>query len=163
MRYVLRQRLWSLGGDFAVRDADGTDRFYVNAKVFTLSNEMVFEDAERRPVARVNRRLLAIGHAYDIWREEQLFATVREGWLPVVRYRFGVDVTPAGPGPEDVSITGDFWNHDYAFERAGRPIATVSRRWFSLADSFGVDVADDADAVLILACAVVVDLCTRKE
>ena len=164
MRYVMRQKLWSVGGDFTVKDADGVDRFYVDGKALSLSNEMVFEDMDRRPLARVNRRLLSLGNVYDVHVGERLAATVKEGWLPLTRYRFAVDVAPEGAGPEDLTITGDFWNHEYAFERAdGRAVATVSRRWFSFRDTFGVDVADDADAVLVLACTVVVDLCTRKK
>ena len=164
MRYVMRQKLWSVGGDFTVKDADGVDRFYIDGKALSPSHEMVFEDMHRNRLATVHKRLLSLTNVYDVYHGTALFATVKEGWLPLVRYKFSVDVTPAGAGPEDVAITGDFWNHEYTFERAGQTMATVSRRWFSWRDTFGVDVVDDdADAVLVLACAVVVDLCTRKK
>ena len=142
MRYVMRQKLWSVGGDFTVKDADGVDRFHVDGKALSLTHKMVFEDADHRPVATVHRRLLSVGNVYDVYRGEALFATVKEGWLPLVRYRFAVDVTPAGDGPEDLTVTGDFWNHEYAFERAGRTVATVSKRWFAFRDTFGIDVTD---------------------
>jgi uncharacterized protein YxjI len=34
----------------------------------------------------------------------------------------------------------------------------VSKKWFSLADTYGVEVDTSEDHVLILACAVVIDL-----
>ena len=163
MRYVMRQKMWSLGGDFTVKDEAGTDRFYVAGKVLSLRHEMVFEDADRRPVATVRKRLLSFGNAYDIYHGEQLYAVVKEGWLPLVRYRFTVDVGDDGAGPGDLAIAGDFSSHEYTFEQDGQVVATVSKRWFSWTDTFGVDVADGADDVLVLACTVVVDLCTRKK
>ena len=41
--------------------------------------------------------------------------------------------------------------------RAGRTVATVSKRWFSWRDTYGIDIDDDEDQILLLACAVVVD------
>jgi uncharacterized protein YxjI len=163
MRYVMREKLWAIGGDFTVRDADGVDRFYVDGKALSLPHEIVFQDMARRPLATLRHRLLSLTNVYDIYHGDDLFAVVKEGWMPLVRYRFSVDVAPEGPGTEDLTITGDFWNREYTFERDGRTVATVSRKWFAWRDTFGVDVADDADAVLVLACTVVVDLCTRKK
>jgi uncharacterized protein YxjI len=48
-------------------------------------------------------------------------------------------------------------DHEYTFRRGGRVVATVSMRWFSFSDTYGIDVADGEDAVLILASAVVID------
>ncbi len=161
MRYVMREKLWSVGGDFTVKDGDDVDRFYIDGKALSLSHEMVFQDMQRRPLATIRRRLLSLTNVYDIYHGDELFAVVKEGWLPLARYRFTVDV--GNDGPEDLTVTGDIWNHEYTFERDGRTVATVSRKWFAWCDTFGVEVADEADAVLVLACAVVVDLCTRKK
>ncbi len=163
MRYVMRQKLWAWGNDFTIQDEAGTNRFYVDGKVISLRGEMVFHDADRRPVATVRKRLLSLGNVYDVYHGDQLFAVVKEGWLPLVRYRFTVDVDDDGAGPGDMTITGSFTDHEYTFERDGRTVATVSKRWFSWADTFGVDVADGADDVLVLACTAVVDLCTRQK
>lgn len=37
-------------------------------------------------------------------------------------------------------------------------MATISKRWFSWTDSYGVEIADGEDDILILAAAVVIDL-----
>jgi uncharacterized protein YxjI len=43
-------------------------------------------------------------------------------------------------------------------------VATVSKRWFSLRDTYGIEIADGEDDVLILASAVVVDqVCHRDD
>ena len=70
------------------------------------------------------------------------------------RHRFTVDV----PGPDDLEAQGDFIDHEYEFRRGDRAVALVSKRWFSWTDTYGVDVADGEDDVLVLASAVVIDL-----
>ena len=44
------------------------------------------------------------------------------------------------------------------FTRGGRQIAEVSKRWFSFSDTYGVDIADGEDSVLLLASTVVIDM-----
>jgi uncharacterized protein YxjI len=39
----------------------------------------------------------------------------------------------------------------------------VSKRWFSWSDTYGVEVGDDEDPVLILASAVVIDLIAHPD
>jgi len=39
----------------------------------------------------------------------------------------------------------------------------VSKKFFSLSDTYGVDVVEGEDHVLILACTVVIDLCSHDE
>ena len=66
---------------------------------------------------------------------------------------FTVDV----PGPDDLGAHGDFLDHEYEFTRGGRTVAAVSKRWFSWTDTYGIDVVEGEDPVLILASAIVVD------
>ena len=75
------------------------------------------------------------------------------------RHRFTVDV----PGPDDLEAQGSFLDHEYTFERRGRRSPRVSKRWFSLSDSYGIDIDDGEDDVLILAAAVVIDLVSHPD
>jgi uncharacterized protein YxjI len=42
-------------------------------------------------------------------------------------------------------------------------VASVSKRWLSWTDTYGIDVADDEDPVLVLASAVVVDMACHAD
>jgi uncharacterized protein YxjI len=37
MRYQLKQKIWTLGDTFAIKDGDGNDVFLVKGKVFSRS------------------------------------------------------------------------------------------------------------------------------
>jgi uncharacterized protein YxjI len=53
---------------------------------------------------------------------------------------------------------GDFSDHQYVFSRGGNPIAEVSKQWFALGDTYGVQISPNQDDVLILASTVVIDM-----
>lgn len=65
-------------------------------------------------------------------------------------------------GPADLEATGNFTNHQYTFTRAGQPVAQVSESWFTMTDTYGVDIADGQEDVLILACTVVIERCQEQ-
>jgi uncharacterized protein YxjI len=153
MRYVMRQRLLSWGDDFHVRDEDGRDVFFVDGKAFSIGDKLSFQDMEGRELAFIRQKVLALARTYEIYRAGTLAAVVKRKLFGVVHHRFSIDV----PGPGDLEATGNFTDHEYTFRRGDAVVATVSKRWFSLADTYGVDVEAGEDDVLILAAAVVID------
>ena len=43
MRYLMKQKLFSFGDDFTIKDADGKEAFYVDGKVFSIGNKLSIE------------------------------------------------------------------------------------------------------------------------
>jgi uncharacterized protein YxjI len=74
-------------------------------------------------------------------------------------HRFTVD---DANGPNDLEANGNFTDHQYTFTRGGAVVAQVSESWFSIADTYGVDIAGGQDDVLILACTVVIERCQEQ-
>jgi uncharacterized protein YxjI len=160
MRYVMKERILSWGDDFRVRDESGRDVFYVDGKVFSFGDKLSFRDvATGDALALIDQKLLAIGPTYEIYRGGQLAAVVKKKLFTLLRAKFTVDV----PGPNDLEAAGDLLNHEYTFTRSGRDVARVSKKWFRMSDTYGVDVAPGEDDVLILASAVVIDLCMHPD
>ena len=159
MRYMMRERILSWGDDFTIRDADGNDVYYVDGKVLSFGDKLSFKDREGHELAVVDQKLLGIGPQYEIIRGGKTMATVKKKLFTLFRARFTVDV----PGPDDLEARGNFLDHEYVFERAGREVARVSKKWFRLADTYAVDIDEGEDAVLILASAVVIDLVSHPD
>jgi uncharacterized protein YxjI len=162
MRYLMKQKLWSFGNNFVIKDDSNQDQFQVAGKLFSIGDNLSFQDMQGNELASIHQKLLSLGNTYEIYHAGSLFAKVTESWFRLLNYRFSVDVGADGPGPGDMEIQGDFSSHEYTVTSAGQPVATVSRAWFSWADTYGVEIAEGQDDVLILACTVVVDMCTEK-
>src|SRR4051812_46130563 len=159
----MKQKLLSWGNDFTIKDEAGHDRFFVDGKALSFGDKLSFQDMSGNELAFVRQKLLAWGPTYEIERGGRLVAVVKQKLWTLLRNRFAVDVDADGPSPNDLEVDGNFWDHEYTVHRQGQPVATVSKRYFSWTDTYGVDVAPGEDDVLILACTVVVDMATQKK
>ena len=154
MRYQMKQKLFSWGNDFTITNANGEDAYFVDGKAFALGNQLSFQDMQGNELAYIRQKLLAWGPTYELTHAGQLVAVIKKHLFTFLHCVFTVDE----PGSADLTAEGDLLNHEYSFTRAGRQVASVSKAWFTIADSYGVDVADGEDPVLILASTVVIDL-----
>jgi len=154
MRYVMSQKFFSLADSFSIKDENEKDVYLVKGKIFSFGDKLSFQDPEGNELVYIDQRLLNWGPTYELWRGADLLAVVKRELFSFIHHRFTVDV----PGPDDLEAEGDFFDHEYTFTRGDRVVATVSKKWFSWTDTYGIDVAEGEDPVLILASAVVVDM-----
>jgi len=154
MRYVMKQKLFCWGDDFTIKDDQGRDVFFVDGKAFSIGEKLSFQDMAGNELAFIRQKLLAWGPTYEIYRGSELAAVVKKHLFTFLNCKFTVDV----PGPDDLEAEGNFLDHEYRFTRGGRIVATVSKQWFSWTDTYGVEVADGEDAVLLLASTVLIDM-----
>src|SRR5512141_509906 len=154
MRYLMKQKLFSWGDDFTIKNEAREDVFFVDGKAFSIGNKLLFQDMQKNELAFIRQKLLSWGPTYEITRNGELAAVVKKHLFTFFKCKFTVDV----PGPDDLEAQGNFLDMEYTFTRAGQVVAEVSKRWFSWTDTYGVDVREDEDDVLILASTVVIDM-----
>jgi uncharacterized protein YxjI len=159
MRYIMRERILSWGDDFTIKDADGREAYHVDGKVFSFGDKLSLRDMQGNEVALVDQKLLSLGAQYEIIRGGKTIGVVKKHLFSPFRAKFTVDV----PGPDDLQARGNILDHEYVFERGDREVARVSKKWFSLADSYAIDIDAGEDDVLILASAVVIDLVSHPD
>ena len=159
MRYVMKQKLFSFGDDFTIRNEAGQDVFFVDGKALSFGDQLSFKDMQGNELAFIKQKLFKLAKTYEVHRNGELAAVVKKQLFALIHHRFTVDV----PGPNDLEANGSFTDHEYTFTRGGHVVATVSKRWFSWTDTYGVDVADGEDDVLILASSVVIDMACHPD
>jgi len=79
-------------------------------------------------------------------------ATVKKAMIGF-RDRFHVELDHG----EDLKVHGNVVDHEYEVERDGHEIAKISKKWFRVRDTYGIEIADVQDAPLVLAVSVAVD------
>jgi uncharacterized protein YxjI len=158
MRYVMKQKVFSLADKFAIRNENGEEVFFVNGEVFSLGHKLSFEDARGNELMFIKQKLLSFGPTYELYRGEHHVATIQKEVFTFFRCTFDIHVDDQG----DLEAQGNLSDHEYTVTRGGEPVAQISKRWFTWADSYGVDVAESEDPVLILASTVVIDMCCHE-
>jgi uncharacterized protein YxjI len=159
MRYLLKQKLFAFGDDFHILNENDEKVFFVDGRAFSLGNKLSFQDLSGNELVFIRQKLLSFGPSYELHRGGQLVATLKKNYFTLFHCKFAIDV----PGPDDLEAKGDFLDHEYVFTRSGREVAQISKRWFAFSDTYGVDIGEGQDDVLILASAVVIDMICHDE
>ena len=60
-------------------------------------------------------------------------------------------------------MEGNLFDHEFTIRRGDQTVATVSKRWFTMRDTYAVDVAAGQDDLLILASVLALDLAQDEE
>jgi uncharacterized protein YxjI len=159
MRYVIRERFFRLGEDSDITDEIGRPVLHVDGKVLTVRDTLVLRDPAGEEVARVHRRLLALRPTYEISARGEELAEMRKHFFTPFGDRFTIDV----PGPDDLELRGNLLDHEFTIQRGHQTVATISKRWLALRDTYAVDIAAGEDDVLLLACVLALDLAEDRE
>jgi uncharacterized protein YxjI len=157
--YLIRERLFDMGDDFDITDEDGNALYRVDGKVFTLRSKLVIEDTAGHEVASVHRHLVSLRATYEITIGGEKAAQVTKKMFTPFREKFTIDI----PGPHDLEMKGDLFDHEFTVERDGDEVATVSKKWFTVRDTYGVKVAPGENDLLILASVLALELAMAKE
>lgn len=158
MRYLMKEKIFAIGDDFVIQDESGREAFRVDGKVMTVRDALVLEDAAGNRVARIHKKLLSIGKTYEISREGGPEISIHKKLFSPLRDRFTVEA-----GGDQIEVRGNLLDHEYSFSRNGREVARVSKQWFTVRDTYGIDVTAGEDDGLILAMAVAIDRMSHED
>jgi uncharacterized protein YxjI len=154
----MRQKLVSIGDDSWIEDQQGRRVFKVNGKAMRIRDTLIFEDASGNELLKLQERKLRVRDTMEIEDASgRTVATVKKAMISPLRERFTVDVAQG----QDMEVQGNIVDHEYRISQGGDDIAEVSKRWFRIADTYGVEVVEGQDDVLILAIAAVIDSMTH--
>jgi uncharacterized protein YxjI len=153
VRYVVRQKMFSIGDDFWVTDEQGNRVFLVDGKAMRLRETLELKDASGAVVATVRKKLLAMRDTMEIERGGAAVATVRKAMLSPLRHRSTIDLADG----TQLEAVGNLFDMEFEIRAGHQTLARVSRAWFRLRDTYGVDVAPGQDDALFIAVAVCLD------
>ena len=153
-RYQMREKMLSIGDDFWIEDESGRRAFKVNGKALRVRQTLVIEDANGAELMKIQDRPV---HVRDVMEVEDAsgatVATVKKAMVSPLRERFTVEVAGGG----EMTAQGNITDHEFEIESGGTKVAEVSKKWFRVRDSYGVEVAPGQNAPLLLAVAVCID------
>ena len=154
-RYRMREKLISFGNDFWIENEKGERTFKVDGKMLRVRDTLYFEDVQGRELCRIQQRLLTIRDTMQVdGPNGECMATIRKALISPLRDRWVVKV---GNGP-DLGGQGNILNHEYIIGEGRTKVAEVSKKWFRIANTYGVQIEPSQNDVLILAVTVAIDM-----
>lgn len=159
MRYLVRQRIVSFAASFWITDEDGNEVFYVDGHALQLRKTFELTDRNGVVVAVIRQQLFRLRGAMDIERDGMVIATVRRANFSPFRHRYEVTLADGTV----LEAAGNFSDMNWELAAPDRVVGRISRQWFKVRDTYGVEVESGEDAALIIAIAVCVDRLREQE
>ena len=156
-RYQMREKMFSIGDDYWIEDDSGNRRYKVDGKAMRMRKTFVIENASGQEVATVREKKLSLRDAMKIERGGATVATIRKAMISPLRDKYKIELESGG----ELIVKGKIGDHNYKFERDGDKIAEVSKKWFKVRDTYGIEINPEEDDVLILAAAVCLEEMSR--
>lgn len=153
MRYMVRQRMFSIGDDFWITDEQGDRAFLVDGKAMSIRQTMEIKDPTGAVVASVHKKLVALRDTMQIERDGRVIATVRREMFSPLHHKSAVDLADG----RTLEAVGNLTGREFDIKDGDHTLARVSRAWFQIRDTYGVDVAPGEDDAMLLAAAVCLD------
>jgi uncharacterized protein YxjI len=156
-QYRMREKMFSIGDDFWIETADGERAFKVDGKALRVRQTFILESPAGEELYKIQEKKLSIRDKMEIERDGQTVATIKKALITPLRDRYSISVEDGA----DMEAKGNIVDHEFKIERGGDRVAEISKRWFRVRDTYGIELAPGEDDALILAITVCIDQMSR--
>ena len=149
MKLYMKQKVFSWGDKFTIKDEYGADKYYVEGQVFSLGKKLHVYDLVGNEVAYIEQQIFTFLPRFYVYvNGTQVAEIVKEFSFFTPRY------SVEGLGWE---IEGSFMAHDYVITKNGNEIVSISKEWMTWGDSYQIDIREKEDEIIALAVVLAID------
>ena len=149
MKLYIKEKVFSWGDKFTVKDEYGNDKYFVQGEVFSWGKKLHVYGSVDREVAFIKQEVWSLlPRFYVFCGDEQIAEIKKEFTFLFPKYSI------QGLGWE---IEGKLMAHDYEIIKNGKSIVTISKEWMTWGDSYELNIANPEDEIVALAVVLTID------
>jgi uncharacterized protein YxjI len=156
-RYRMREKIFAIGDDFWIDTAEERHAFKVNGKALRIRSTFILESPSGDELFKLQEKKLRVRDTMQLEHDGKTVATIKKALVSPLRDRFHIELADG----RELSAKGNIVDHEYKIERDGHQIAEISKRWFRVRETYGIEVAPGENDGLILAAAICIDEMAR--
>lgn len=149
MKLYMKQKVFSWGDKFSIKDELGNDRYYVEGEIFSWGHKLHVYDTQNQEVAFIKQKLMTWMPRFEVYINGVLQVTVVKKFT-LFRQEYILEGT-------DWAVEGDFFAHNYTIHNGGRNIASILKAWFSWGDSYELTIENGFNELLVVASVLAID------
>ncbi len=153
MRYIVKQKIFSLGDSFTIKDEFQNDIFIVRSQLLSFGKKLRMFDLSGNELCYIEQKVFTFLPEYNIYILGENVANVKKKFA-----FFRNDFQISTPNGNNYYVDGDFLAHEFSLFKGEKRIANISKKFFSFTDTYGVEIDDSQDQISTLALAIVIDM-----
>jgi uncharacterized protein YxjI len=152
MKFMMRERMFSIGEDFWIEDETGQRVFLVDGKALRLRQTFELKGPDGQVLAVIKKKMISIRDTMVVEREGDTAAKVHKKLFSPLRHKMQIELADG----QEWTASGDIIEKNYTIEGDEGTVAETSRKWFRIRDTYGIEVYHP-DVPLVIAVAVAVE------
>ena len=149
MKLYIKEKVFSWGDKFTVKDASGADKYIVEGEVFSWGKKLHVYNMAGEEVAFIKQEIWSFLPRFYVFCGGRQVAEIKKAFTFLFP-KYSIE----GLGWD---IDGSFLAHEYEITKAGRTIVTISKEWMTWDDSYELNIASSADELVALAVVLTID------
>jgi uncharacterized protein YxjI len=151
MKFYIREKIFSIGDKFSIKDVSGSDVFNVEGRIFSMGNKLRIYDMFNNEIVYIEQKLFKLLPEYNIYLDGKYAAKVKKEFT-FFSNRFDIDSIMG-----NFDIEGDFFAHDFSIMKNGSTVAVINKKWVSWGDTYEINIDEQENYAFILAMVIVID------
>ena len=88
MKYILTQKLFTLGDDFFIEDENGKKVFEVDGKLFSIGEKLWFKDHNGNKIFKLKEKLIKLTDTYIIEKNNKDYVKIHKKMFTIFKENF---------------------------------------------------------------------------
>lgn len=157
MRYLIKQKFFSLSDGFTIKDETQKDCFKVKSKMISVGKKLFLCDMADAELCYIEQKVLALFPEYHISVDSQEVMLIKQKFS-----LFGKKFDITGSAGQ-YKVEGNLRAKDFKITKNGAISAAISKKFLAVSDTYTIDTADNEKDFLMVAVAIVMDMvCNNK-
>ena len=154
MKLYIKEKVFSWGDKFTVKDEYGNDKYFVEGEVFSWGKKLHVYNSAGCEVAFIKQEVFSFMPRFYVFCGNQQVAEIKKEFSFLFP-RYSIE----GLGWE---IEGRFMAHEYEITQNGHTIVSISKEWMTWGDSYELDILNPSDEIVALAVVLTIDCVTES-
>lgn len=150
----MKQKVFSLGEKFTVKDNEGNDSYYVEGSFLKVPKTFSIFNEARNQVALVTKKVFSFLPTFFVEVNGQEILTIKKEFS-FLKARYAIDSA-------NIRVQGNWWDMTFEVFQQGEIIGQVSKEWFTWGDSYKIQIIKEEMEEIIVALVVAID-CVKAD
>ena len=152
MKYQVRGKLFSFTDDFTIKNEYNEDVFKVNGKFLSIGHKLNLEDLNGNSRYYIEQKVFRLLPEYYIYDSNRNQVAMVKKQFTFFKPKFNIESNFGY-----YELHGNIFDHDFELTKNNSVCAVISKKWFSLTDTYGIDISENEDHAFILSLIIVLD------
>lgn len=149
MLLYMKQKAFSWVDRFTIWEENGDARYFVKGEFLSWGKKLHVYNTQEEEVAFIRQKMLAWLPRYIIEADGREVCHIQKKFA-FLSQQYALEGLPW-------HVEGDFWAHEYTMFDDNHEIMRLSKHWFTLGDSYELNISNDQDDLLCLCVALAID------